>query len=128
MVKLKIGFVSFILLFSIINWGFAEGGRFVYFGGRQIALKAIQKPVTISGDKGHLLVQFTRPIGEKEKIQLDKLGVILHQYIPENAYFATIKQDNLDAMKSVDFVYGVGNWRDAKLYAGYDWIRFSNRD
>lgn len=103
--------VYVIILIMVIGVGlsFANDGQQVYIGGRQLDLKTQTAAATIAGEKGHLLIQFSRPIAEQENQKLAELGVTLHQYLPEDAYFATIKKVQLETVKSLDFVYGVGN-------------------
>ncbi|MDI6784085.1 MAG: S8 family serine peptidase, partial [bacterium] len=106
-IKKGISIIVFILI--IIGFSFALDESRVYIGGRHLDLKSQTALATIAGDKGHLLIQFTRPIGELEKQKLAELEIKLHQYLPSNAYFATVKTEKLDEVKSLDFVYGIGN-------------------
>ncbi|MCX7918166.1 MAG: S8 family serine peptidase [bacterium] len=102
-------YIMIVLMLMIVGAGIVYSENLVYIGGRQLDLKLRTSSATIAGARGHLIIQFTKPLSIAEKQKLTELEVILHQYLPVNAYFATVKKENLATVKSLDFVYGVGN-------------------
>ncbi|MCX5613138.1 S8 family serine peptidase [Streptomyces sp. NBC_00047] len=56
----------------------------------------------------YLLVQTTHPPTAEEKEQLSALGVVIHEYVPEDTYLCGYRPTDLDAVRTLPFV----TWAD----------------
>ncbi|KOX11585.1 S8 family serine peptidase [Streptomyces sp. NRRL B-3648] len=59
----------------------------------------------------YLLVQTTHIPSAQEKEQLQELGVVIHEYVPENTYLCGYRPADLDAVRALPFVA----WSDVYL-------------
>ncbi|GGR84668.1 hypothetical protein Snoj_42820 [Streptomyces nojiriensis] len=59
----------------------------------------------------YLLVQTTHPPTAEEKEQLSALGVVIHEYVPDDTYLCGYRPSDLDAVRALPFVA----WADVYL-------------
>jgi subtilisin family serine protease len=59
----------------------------------------------------YLLVQTTHPPTAEEKEQLSALGVVVHEYVPDDTYLCGYRPSDLDAVRALPFVA----WADVYL-------------
>ncbi len=81
---------------------FANGN---FSGGNNISRQSFKKEdiqTSLSGDRYFVLVQFATLPSENKKLQLKSAGVILDEYIPNNAWLAVIKA-NFDFSTAKNF-------------------------
>ncbi|MFE9636710.1 S8 family serine peptidase [Streptomyces sp. NPDC006463] len=59
----------------------------------------------------HLLVQTTHPPTAEEKERLAELGLVIHEYVPDDTYLCGYRPTDLDAVRALPFVA----WADVYL-------------
>ncbi|MFC8914953.1 S8 family serine peptidase [Streptomyces sp. NPDC057116] len=59
----------------------------------------------------YVLVQADHVLSGEEKAQLARLGVVIHEYVPENTYLCGYRPADLDAVRDLPFV----TWADVYL-------------
>jgi serine protease AprX len=52
----------------------------------------------------YIVVQTLGPLGNDQRAQLEAVGVVIHEYAPENAYICGFKGTDLDAIRAMTFV------------------------
>ncbi len=69
---------------------------------RDVTLRP-ERMLTAAGD-AHAVVAFTRIPSDGDRARLAALGVTLHQYLPDHAWFATVPAKSGGALLALDFV------------------------
>jgi hypothetical protein len=59
-------------------------------------------------ESDYILVQTSGPLSAEEKKQLSDLGVVIHEYVPENTYLCGYENTDLKAVRDLPFV----TWAD----------------
>jgi serine protease AprX len=63
---------------------------------------------TDAADSNYILVQTNGPLTDSQRSQLEKLGVIVHEYVSENTYLCTFKPKSLTKVRALKFVDWAG--------------------
>lgn len=63
-----------------------------------------------ASQSNYLLVQTKGPLNADEKKQLTDLGVVIHEYVPENTYICGYRANDLDAIRALPFVAWAGTY------------------
>ncbi len=58
-----------------------------------------------------VILQLTGPINARQRTRLQKLGVVLHEYVPDHAYIADVKRVSRDELAAIPFVQWLGEYR-----------------
>lgn len=67
---------------------------------------------------GLFVIQFRSTLQPEWRTQLDRLGVTLLRYVPEDAFVAKLRGTQLSAIRALDFVQFVGEYRaDQKIHS-----------
>src|SRR5437764_15125792 len=77
------------------------------------ALRAASLSATDASQSDYVLVQTRGRLAADQKAQLADLGVVVHEYIPDNAYLCGYKPADLDAIRELPFVV----WADVYMPA-----------
>jgi subtilisin family serine protease len=64
-----------------------------------------------ASQSNYLLVQTDHVLSAEEKAQLANVGVVIHEYVPENTYLCGYQPSDLDAVRDLPFV----TWADVYL-------------
>lgn len=56
----------------------------------------------------YILVQTNAPLTDPQKAQLEKLGVVIHEYVSDNSYLCTFKPKSLAKVRALPFVSWAG--------------------
>ncbi|KAB1140106.1 S8 family serine peptidase [Streptomyces luteolifulvus] len=64
-----------------------------------------------ASQSNYLLVQTDHVLSAEEKAQLVNVGVVIHEYVPENTYLCGYQPSDLDAVRDLPFV----TWADVYL-------------
>jgi len=89
-------------------------------GGTGLKLRtgavALQRTDAVELDSHHVVIQLARPLSLRERRLLVDAGVVLDAYIPENAYLANTAKADLNKLRQMPFITGIGKWQaDWKL-------------
>jgi hypothetical protein len=57
-----------------------------------------------ASDSNYILIQTQGALSEEQKAQLTKLGVVIHEYVPEETYLCGYKPSDLKAIRKLPFV------------------------
>ncbi len=60
---------------------------------------------------GRVVLQLTGPITSEHRTQLQKLGVVLFEYVPKHAYIADVRRVSREELAVIPFVQWVGKYR-----------------
>lgn len=63
----------------------------------------------LTAQTGYVLLQLTGPLEDDWRTALERLGVTLLDYIPDNTWTSQISRDQLDAVQALAFVRAMGN-------------------
>src|ERR1700687_3734390 len=63
---------------------------------------------TDSADSNYVLVQTASPPTEAQLAQLQKLGIVIHEYVSENTFLCTFKPKSLAKVRALKFVTWAG--------------------
>ncbi|MEM4259639.1 MAG: S8 family serine peptidase [Candidatus Woesearchaeota archaeon] len=55
----------------------------------------------------HILIQFDHALNEQEKLELEKNGVKLLSYIPNNAWYVKIENPNIESLSTISFISNI---------------------
>src|SRR3569833_2645809 len=84
------------------------GGVAVQFGHGAVQLDPAYTPALPDGT-GHILLQLKGPLPAAQEQRLRDIGVTLLEYIPTQAWKARVTSSALPALRSLDFVYALGD-------------------
>ena len=84
------------------------GGVAVQFGHGAVQLDPAYTPALPDGT-GHILLQLKGPLTAAQEQRLRDIGVTLLEYIPTQAWKARVTSSALPALRSLDFVYALGD-------------------
>lgn len=83
-------------------------GAAVEFGHGAVRLDPAYTPA-LPGDAGHILIQLRGPLTAAQEQRLRDIGVTLIEYIPNRTWKARVTSAALAALRSLDFVYALGD-------------------
>ena len=63
---------------------------------------------TAASQSDYILVQTKAPLTDAQREQLEKLGVVIHEYVSENSYLCGYKPKSLDKVRALQFVTWAG--------------------
>src|SRR3569833_2466558 len=78
------------------------------FGHGAVQLDPAYTPALPDGT-GHILLQLKGPLTAAQEQRLRDIGVTLLEYIPTQAWKARVTSSALPALRSLDFVYALGD-------------------
>lgn len=84
------------------------GGVAVQFGHGAVQLDPAYTPAPPDG-AGHILLQLKGPLTAAQEQRLRDIGVTLLEYIPAHTWKARVASSALAALRSLDFVYALGD-------------------
>jgi hypothetical protein len=59
------------------------------------------------------VVQLAGPITRQQRTELERVGVVMHDYLPDFAYAADLRNADMNALRDLDFVRWVGPFENA---------------
>lgn len=80
----------------------------VRFSGRAFQLDPRYLPA-ITGAAGHVLLQLKGSVTEAQRAQLTARGVVLGDYVPDNAWKARVPAAGLAEIRALPFVHAIGD-------------------
>ncbi|MCK4522447.1 MAG: S8 family serine peptidase [Nanoarchaeota archaeon] len=104
--------ILFIIIFLlVINLGIAvnkniDSNKKVYLKSRQISDESLDiKNIQTINQTKHYIIQLDHIPSKEEIKELKKNGIVLLDYIPDNAWFVSVKQDSsIDKIKGINFL------------------------
>jgi serine protease AprX len=63
---------------------------------------------TDASQSDYILIQTTAPLTDPQRAQLEKLGVVIHEYVSENSYLCGYKPKSLAKVRALKFVAWAG--------------------
>src|SRR5580700_11987390 len=63
---------------------------------------------TDASQSDYILIQTTAPLTDAQRAQLEKLGVVIHEYVSENSYLCGYKPKSLAKVRALKFVAWAG--------------------
>src|SRR6266568_3136347 len=57
-----------------------------------------------ASQSNYVLIQTRGPLSDEEKAQLSELGVVIHEYVPENTYLCGYRPSDLGSIRALPFV------------------------
>jgi hypothetical protein len=72
------------------------------------ALRAARLEAPDASGSNYVLIQTEGPLSDEQKGELERLGVEIQEYVPENAYLCRYGPSDLDAIRSLPFVVWAG--------------------
>lgn len=89
-------------------------------------LQAAPQEVSASGRQ---VLQLRGPITQRQRRQLSELGIVLGDYLPRNAFLVDLKDGDRAALRALDFVEWLGDWRPQwKLAPGIGQRNYFSQD
>lgn len=80
---------------------------------QRAALSAASLESRDASDSNYILIQTKGPLDEAQRARLDELGVVIHEYVPEDTYLAGYKPTDLGPIRALPFV----TWANVYLHA-----------